>query len=324
MSAGYNSPARLDVKGAWDFYLTASFIYWIAGASDYFVCEHRQFLPYGSTQHNDNFVEEMMDSHFGYHPGFKVGLGMNSDRDDWSLYAEYTWLRNSDTHTWTVNYVDPAEIEDNYLYIPLPENTVSGYDLDLVKNNRKYHYNMLDVELSRPYYVGTKLIFQPFVGVEGGWIKEKNHRKQRGGKSNRNGITYMNSETKSWLVGPRVGIDTSWLLGEGVRFFVNTALSVFYQDFDTDLKFFPVNVENEDIWTKKYEERAINAHIETALGFGWGTYFSNDEWHFDLSAGYEFHLLTDQYFLHDNGAGQYLTAKDHYLHGLTVTARFDF
>src|SRR5690349_12054416 len=28
MMAAYNAPARIDVRGAWDFYATGSFIYW--------------------------------------------------------------------------------------------------------------------------------------------------------------------------------------------------------------------------------------------------------------------------------------------------------
>jgi hypothetical protein len=192
----------------------------------------------------------------------------------------------------------------------------------------------LDFELSRAYYVGTKLTFQPFVGAEIGWIKEKVYGIYKTYLYD-NTVIDSYAESKSWLLGPRVGIDTAWLLGEGFRFFVNSAFSIFYQDFDNKRNFdiAPGQTIPAQIFTYKHKHRGVNSHFEAALGFGWGTYFSDNEWHLDLSAGYEFHLLTDQYVLHDledgeSGRkiplGENLTGKDHYLHGLTVTARVDF
>jgi hypothetical protein len=190
---------------------------------------------------------------------------------------------------------------------------------------------MLDLELSRPYYVGTKLTFQPFVGVEAGWIKEKFFGAYREGfipaPPSLSSFTYLDAKSESWLLGLRAGVDTNWCLGEGFRLFANSALAIFYQDFDNHKKFYvPLqeSIETAQSESCPAKQIAVNAHFEMALGFGWGAYFFNNEWHIDLSAGYEFHLLTDQYFKHALSRGQPLTAKDHYLHGITITGRFDF
>jgi hypothetical protein len=80
-----------------------------------------------------------------------------------------------------------------------------------------------------------------------------------------------------------------------------------------------------------YEMRnynVISPMAEANLGIGWGSYFSHQRWHFDLSATYEFNYFWAQNMMRVlsdmNVVGINAAANDLFLQGLTLTAAFDF
>jgi len=342
MMKGYNSPARIDVKGAWDYFITASFIYW----------QPKMYLPYAWENIGDEagilyyYSTEVTEKthlvNFDYHPGFKVGLGTNTDMDNWNLFFEYTRLTTSDTSSTSVSEPLDASVELSAPFL-IPEGPDDGafapsYNrLSYVRERSKFYINLLDMELGRPYYVGTKLTFKPHVGARTGWIKQKNNTKINSWNLGltEEGYVYLKEESDTWLLGPRAGLDTNWFLGEGFRLFGNVAASLFYQHYKTKIKqVLPVQTNTtvavtvERLTKEKVKDYLFNPCFEACLGFGWGKYFSNHEWHVDLSAGYEIQYFLNQYYIgqikrssqyHGDNAMPDLT-----LHGLTFTLRFDF
>src|SRR6185369_11888170 len=75
---------------------------------------------------------------------------------------------------------------------------------------------------------------------------------------------------------------------------------------------------------------ALRPVADEGLGFGWGGYFSNQDYHFDLLARYDFMVAWSQNVMYElvNNYGispkSDVTPGDLYLHGATITARFDF
>lgn len=316
MSHGYNSPARINVEGAWDYFVTASFIYWQPKEKGLEVAIYRQ-----DDDNLNHSAYSLVNMDFDFHPGFKVGLGMQSSYDDWNIYLEYTRLYTKNSASKTVPHDDDHHLYDTW-------DGTDGAACLHAKGTWKLHLNLLDFELARPFYVGTKLTFKPNVGARWGWITQKYRAQYDSIAGDTDDYNISQAKTTSWILGPRVGIDTYWHLTEGFRLFVNAAASIFYQDFDgkIDITF----VDDEATTTAKYFDNKgyVNANFETAVGFGWGTYFSDDQWHFDLSAGYEFH-----YFLNQNMMRRLLEtideitdaeASDLSLNGLTISARLDF
>ena len=320
MSAGYNSPARYDVQGAWDYFINASFLYWQPRQKGVEVGTHIYPTTEGAVTVSNNSIVNM---DFDYHPAFKVGLGMNSDRDDWSVYVEYIRFYSTDSRSKSIP-TTPAISATNRLITPW----VSMADSELgryIKGKWKVKMNLLDVELARAYYVGTQLTFKPFVGARGGWLDQVYHADIITYYGSADYTGYAHNKSDSWLIGLRVGVDTNWLLGSGFRFFGNTAASIFYQKFKTSIK----DVRTSTSTYKNHDKIGyINPNFECALGFGWGTYFSDNSWHFDLSAGYEFHIFWNQNMIRSLVDGVNTTidgnAGDLMLHGVTLSAQFDF
>ena len=129
------------------------------------------------------------------------------------------------------------------------------------------------------------------------------------------------------MIGPRSGVDTDWMIGCDFRIFGNVAGSLVYQNFNNSNKTIISN-PLDDTRDSSNKVSYITPNVEFALGLGYGSYFFNNEWYFDLTVGYDFnyfwnqnmmrHCIDSSFNLVDGDSGNL------YLHGLTVTARVDF
>jgi hypothetical protein len=308
MMSGYNSPARIEVEGAWDFYLTGSLIYWQAEMDG---------LSLGSYSYpNATKPGEMLNTEFSFKPGFKVGLGMNSGFDTWTFYGEYIWIRDA-MHT--SHSIPLTGVTTNSGFW---NETPSGFTN--AKSEWTHHNNIADLIMGRSYYVGTHLTLMPFIGARGYWMDQDF------------GVTYTVSPTStlhtygdidSWAVGARTGVQTSWLLGKDFRIIGNVAGSLAYQKFKSSLIAYGSNWATINANIRDHHAQ-ITPNIEGAFGLGWGSYFSDREWHFDFAALYEFHYFWNQNALRtmvqELNSLPSGTSGDLMYQGLTLTARLDF
>jgi len=79
--------------------------------------------------------------------------------------------------------------------------------------------------------------------------------------------------------------------------FGNAAASLNYQHSKARIKdAAPIQNELlEDLETIASQTNSlIIPAFEAAIGFGWGSYFNDKRWHFDLTAGYEFQFYYNQ------------------------------
>ena len=311
MMAGYNAPARTDTHG-YDFFVWGSFIYWQG------MQEHMD-LGFYMEGANTGYVRDRQyfDMEFDWHPGFKVGIGTSSDYDHWDFMAEYTWLHATNKKSYTI---DPAF----WLYVPRFDR---GYaNTNHLSGSWEMDFDILDGEMARRYYVGTKLTLRTHFGVRAAWLNQKYKEKMFVYPNATVGSPaawwYYSGRTRNWSVGPRLGLDVNWLFAEGFRLMGSAATSILYSRYN-------VTEREDNVWNtddlefnnigQRHKFYALRPNLEIQSGLGWGTYFGDGEYYFDLSALYEFHVFWRQ------EAMRYDTVKgDLTLNGLTVTARFDF
>ena len=333
-TCAYNAPARVDIACGWDCWISGSFLYWQPRQKGLDVGYH----TYPSVINGVNVTHsDPVNMDFDYHPAFKVGLGCSTDRDDWTFFVEYTRFYSSDSHSKDVASVfsDTNNLLSPWVYSDLYYRLLLGYgEISYIKGDWKLHTNILDLEIGRPFYLGKKLVFAPFFGARGGWIDQKYKftGTLRSTQTETDTLTiYASNKSDSWLIGPRAGLDTKWLLGCGFRMFADMAAALFYQHFKTNVKqYIPRQTNVTTALERRYKNKIgyLTPNIEIGVGFGYGTYFADSTWHFDLTAGYEFHYFWNQNMMrHLNDGAVYLTdgdAGDLMLHGLTITAKFDF
>lgn len=334
MMGAYNAPARIDVCGSWDVYADASFTYWQPVQDNMELGSTNTISPAqleaGIYLLNGNWI----NMNFDFAPGFKVGLGMNFNHDNWDAYSEYTWFRgHSHLHS---NGPSDGSIAAAFGH-PF---TVDSNLFNTGSEDWKLHMDFVDVELARSYYVGTKLSFRPFVGARGAWIRQRLHTRYIneniviGSQVSANpGTLNTVQKSQSWGVGPRVGLYTNWMLGQGFRIFGNGLGDILYTQYTTlgyNESFIDAGTGAITIvHTTQKNTGTLRTHLDIEVGFAWGCYFDKNNWHVDLSAGYGFQVFFDQNmfrrYLDNNSIGDSLVENGNlYVQGLTASMRFDF
>jgi hypothetical protein len=329
--AAYNAPARIDIQCGWDVWVDASFIYWQANQEN---MEPAEFVTSPTTTLGTEFQTfPILD--FKYKPGFKVGLGMSFDYDNWDAGLEYTRLHG--THKRSGELSNNAALAGdvwtptwpNQINIPIGSGNkgFTAYDASW-----RVNLDFLDMDLGRWFYVGTQLTFHPSIGARVAWINQ--HRSANYFKSVlvNPALTVTDTEkTDSWGIGPRLCLDMNWMIGAGFRFFGTSEIDILFSRYnwtgqsDNLLSGSAILVDN----SKQNDINVLRPHVDLELGFAWGTYLDCHKWHVDFSASYGYQLFWNQNMFHFPYSGgtnvRYVMANgDLMVHGLTVTAKLDF
>lgn len=316
----YNAPARIDPACGWRAWIDGSFIYWLPKEKGTDIGNHIiNIICDGITKEKKQRLNLSTD----YKPGFKVGFGFSMYKDDWTLYMEYTRLKSVFSNKFDLG--DAFNVVNNFLssfWI------ITNSEYKLVKAKWSLNFNIFDLKLGRPYFLGKKLIFKPSFGLRGGWIDQKYVSNAMLFNSER--LVFINNFRKnkleSWLVGPRATLETDWKLAYHFRVFGNAGAAITYQEFKTS--FFETN-SIDSIINGNDKTKYLTPNADLALGLGWGNYFCNYEWYFDLCIGYEFNYFWNQNFMRNFNDFSTFFGPDAdegnlYFHGLTLTARLDF
>jgi hypothetical protein len=337
----YNAPAEINVgiMGEWDFFASASFLYWQAQQDNMEMARVGSqsvitLLSPGTSDHGD-----LIEMDFDYKPAFKVGLGMNFRNDDWTGFIEYTRFRGK-------NYVNAGVPNTNpTIYNLWGNDSVAASLLGTPVFNAMhsdFHTNLdfIDGQLSRMYFVGQRLVFNSVFGLRFAWISEslRAHYSYNGAFINNTsakvialpGTLDAIARTKSWGIGPRLGLEMDWLLRGGIRMFGSGFADILYTSYKIQTKsatmpytslLAPLTTGNSVTTTNRDDDLgALRAHLDFEVGAGWGKYLDYNNWHFDLSAAYGFQVFFNQNVLNLPG----YSPSNLYIQGLTVTTRLDF
>ena len=341
----YNAPAEINVgcQGDIDFWASGSFLYWQPSQDnmDIGFTDNNAFLGLAAPERSikGSFIE--MD--FDFKPGFKVGLGMNLQTDDWDGYVEYTRVHG--THSSSSN--GPLSSPSIFNTFGHPFFANAGQVYNTVSGHYRNNLDFIDVEMGRSYYVGKSLIFRPACGARGAWILQNVHVRynntQAAITTDPSGIIHslpsvfdVYQRSHSWAVGPRTGLMMDWMLGSGVRFFGSGYADLLYTKYKIQDKaqllsrtsFGPVLTGVPTAVIGRDKLFAVRTHLDLEMGFGWGSYFDNNNWHIDLSASYGWQVFFGQNMFRlptsANSAVNRLPNGSLYVQGLTITARVDF
>jgi hypothetical protein len=315
--SAYSEPGRINVVDTWDVFIKAAFLYW-------------QPLEIGLDLGLDGVgataatisAGEVIGLDFKYKPAFKIGLGMNFDHDNWAMYAQYTWFHNS--HSKTVARPSAANTLVNYWYY----NDYTKTTLLGVKSKWDVDLDIADFIMQRAYYLGTNLVFTPFMGLRAAWFDQNYKVWQTTVDGVYTDATSTQVKSDSWLLGPMGGLYAKWILGEGFYMGADVQSGLAYQHIKIK-RYEIATVGSYSLATQKTVNQ-VTPFMEADLGLGWGTYFYDNKMHFDLSASYDFHVYWNQNYLNSLATTNRLTNRslvvggDYFMHGLTITTRFDF
>jgi hypothetical protein len=335
LPAGYNETASYSCRDPWKLFLTGDYIYWDWQQEMMEIGTLITPTAFGAASFLNGSGDVVLETP-GYASGFQLGLGCDlRGMDDWQVYSEYTWYKNtSDTRTITtgsdilavsptlVQYVDGANPG-----VLLSSNLATSAHMS---------YNCVDLLMQRPFYFGRKLTANFVAGLEALWISQKT-------TANGSDLSFVEansltedtlrgsfssySKQKSWGLGPKFGFSSSWLLGYGLKIMGSASLNLLYTSYiklttSTRGVISNINLANLVI-TQSKNYNTVNPVGEAYLGLGWGTYFCDNSFHLDFTAGYDFKVFWGQNVINSlvnsNGSPGSMS-----LRGLNIQVRFDF
>lgn len=352
-----------------NIYGTVDFIYWTAREQGTAFGATSGFRSFGTgTPVSGTPTGKVIQPHNKWRPGFKIGLGIDFCHDGWDLYTQYTWFRsNSGSRSTTINGVPSlvgtllsagpgitgTTLSDSYWGIATgaPQffgGVVGNVDaagatpvaqpmqFQTVRGSWNLHFNVIDLELGRNFYISPRLTLRPHFGLKGTWQKQQLH------VSFSNPVTAlgafftndpsnsvnMRNKFSNWGIGPRAGINTAWhfyrlfsLVGDIA---VTGLLDHFSATrFDTRHEVVGGVVSNDSAVHLKNSFYTFAPVVEWMLGFRFEKWTLHNDYHFAFDAGWE-----SQHWLFQNQFIRAYSAESNNgtlgMHGLTLKARFDF
>lgn len=309
LNAAYNYPARIQTRCPWDMFADISFIFWQPTQEN---------MEIGFANANTTTVDgRFINMDFNFKPGFKIGLGGYFEHDNWDLHLEYTWFHSTSHKS--------AAAPANGLILATFNHPASTDRWNTVSQHWNLKMDILQLDLGRWQYTGTKFTSHPYAGIRGALIRQNLHTNYAADAGN---ASNSSQQTKSWAIGPEMGIDTNWMICHGFRIFANAEADLTFTRYTKarlaqDLNNAPV------IYARQRNINCLRTHLDFEMGLGWGTYVDCNNWYMDFALAYGFQAFFDQnMFRHYHDANSVAKSLDPngnlYINGLTASFSLTF
>lgn len=330
----YNGSAQ--IKGKYDVFGSVSFLYWYVAQDGMDLA-----IPTGAvanplpppsllTVNPSSQGSQFIFQDFSYNPGFKIVMGAGLRNDGWVGQLEYTWM----SQTTTTNLgTPPSYPRANTTSIWTVSNWFSSYlpAASSVESTWKMSFNQLDVTSSRSFYQGKKVTVTPFGGLRALWMNQSMNVNATLFNASINPAT-SHTYSHSWSLGLVGGCYSNWMLPFDFRLQGDVNGSLLYTNYTSvvhnDTLTFLASTPTQLPSSFSYEDfGALRPTWKMGLGFGWERYFQNKAYHCDLTASYDFMIFWNQNMIRalmDNFLTGTGSPQNLYLHGMTLTGRFDF
>ena len=297
LPSGYLYPGEYKINNSSNLVMSGEFLYWAANRL------------IGDVASRVNGIDTKILIHEpGYRPGFRVMLGFEIPTwDNMHIDTIYTWWHN-DT---TTQHSAPAGTKITPLagvtFVPIPATQ------NHVKSKFRLHIDFLDLVLVKSFYIGKRIILEPYYGLIGAWCKSKQ-------KVTFNVLGFQESKHNFWAIGPEAGFNIRAMLWWGI--FATAKADITFPYLRQTHSVAALNLTGAHNVTKNGSTRQYmqQPFVRTNAGIGWGTYFSDNEYHLNLSATYDY---WSNYIISAFTPGTLLPA-DLSLHGYSFKATLDF
>ncbi len=315
--------AQPVVEGDADFFITADFIWWKPNQ------EGTQVAYPGYSDGTSNAPKgSAVCPNYSFEPGFKLGIGTTMKHDTWDLYLNWTWFRSED-----VKGHHNAKSNEN-MWTDLRVSSTGNNEPQLwnvreADTRWNMHFNVLDLELGRNFWISKYLTLRPHFGLKTAWIHQNQHTKYEdlatfGQQSVPEHEAKIAMKQHYWGLGIRAGLDTAWHLNRNWSIYGDLALAALWTDYDDSRR---------DNWQSSAggttlrtfrgsnDVHTIEPVLELGLGLMYQTWWHNDDYQFTIAAGWEEQV----WFQHNQNINIGSPRQGNFtLQGLTVKVGFEF
>lgn len=270
--------AKLTESNGYSFSFWADFLYLEASSN------HLSFVESGNTKKNStlllsSFGETYYPS-FSFNPGFKLGLSLDLNHDNWNMEAEYAWLNgNGNKVSVSSTYINSSLVETRPIFLPYIDRVIQADgDFDFL-------YQTASINLGKNFFLSNYLTSRPYMGLKSLFDTTQTHVHY---KSHTN--EFLDGHFISQIykqdffgIGFQTGLDLSWLISENFSILTNFSMLNLWSKFDLKIleKTYELAVDLTD-----YTDEKI--YFNTSASF-WGLQNATD-----LYLGLKWHLLFDE------------------------------
>jgi len=280
-----------------DPFITADFIYWKAVVQNMHYAYTGGITSTSANAHQGSFHSPDFD----FEPGFKLGFGLKFRHDGWDLFAQWTWLNefegNSHSHT-------SANSQEHAIFhsaVPPQLGLLPDAVCDSARAKWSMHFNALDIELGRNFFISRYLTLRPHFGFKFGWIDQDFHPKGHNVSALLQAISPPSEGSVKmgqdfFGCGIRTGLDAVWYFTKHWGLYGDFAISALWSDFHSKREdHFATNtiakVETLDL---KRTLTTLTQVLEFGLGFRYDCTFFLGDYEFYLQAGWEEQIWFNQ------------------------------
>lgn len=312
--------------------VTGDFLWWIARENLLEYAFNANILNYtvsveGNTSEGSSLIGQttVKAPDFQWDPGFRVGIGYRIPHDYWEAKARWTRFHTnasgSSSKTSNSSNENIAVYNDGYTW---GESTATNP----VSAKWSLDYDLLEIGLSRSFFLGKNLSLDMQFGVAGGWIDQDydNQVPALAGENRTNqnfAFQFSNNFSGGGLF---LSMAPQWTIWKSLSILGNMNAYLLRGQFDIDQNWFNNSTGGSDMSIHKDYARN-RAGLAGKLGVQWETFSSCHKYHFILAAAYEGTIWFKQNLL-----SQVMTfytenferRGDLEMQGLTFSARADF
>lgn len=327
--SGYNLPAQVHLDGRdYQGFITASYLFWNPQQDG---MEVATTAIYNGAVVRTDLDGQLLSQGTPYKSGFKVGLGYNFEYcDQWTLRADYTRLHQSNTSNFTAPHTSVGTgvlYSTNWFF-----QTAANQNLASTSLTSTWHLglDLLDVSMTRAFYQGKKWTVTSFGGLRASWISQSFNVSLTDLVNASASQVSSHNSSSSWGLGPRAGMEGRFLLGMGFRLQGSAGGSLLFTQF-TDISHTETaaTLGGKGVTYGADNVNCVRPMVEGSMGFGWGSYFSRNRYHIDLSMTYDFNymwkqnmvgMLNEAFLINSPSSG----IGDLSLQGMTLSCDFYF
>ncbi len=317
----YTAPVDIRIDRSWDAYFVTNYLYWEALQDN---MDLGVVSP--ATTAAVSIDGDVINNNVRFSSGFQVGLGFGTNYDGWNTELLYTWLQNSHSTSKSLGSSSSDIIFPLWLspQVLVPPATFASEKWEL-------NLNVLDWTLGRSSLIGRRLTLYPFFGLRAAWIEQSAHVHYK--DPTQPPTSFYIGKSRSWAIGPEVGLFSDWLLGAGFKLYGSAEGDILYTRYTSlDSQEGRILADGTTQTRRNVAQSNLNTvrpHSDLEFGVSWGDYFCNNNFHLDMALGYGFQMFWDQnmfrHFEDDQGkASSHSPNGNLYIQGLTASMRFDF
>lgn len=281
-----NPSAGPKVQDWSDFYLTGSFIWWIPNLEGLaFAQNGRATSSAGVSSHGH---EKEVD--FDFSAGLKIGAGLNFRYDGWDIYANYTWLYPSSRSGAIDRKNETGGLQSLWL-IPVTSQA-DPVILGLSRGAAKWtmHFNVLDTELGRNFFISSKLTLRPFVGFKAAWVNQDyDVHYTVADASFAFSKVDLDMDQKFTGFGIRAGMNSGWQISDWWSIFSDFSFSEMWCEYDIRRKDRTELTSGTRYisYHSEFDFHTLNPVLELDLGLRYTHDFKDGKWRLTLQGAWE-------------------------------------